>query len=301
MIHSWLTLRDLQYVAAVAKHEHFGQAAKECRISQPSLSAQIKKIEGYLGVALFDRTNRRVTTTAAGRKMANQALLILDEAQKIPGLIGEAASTEFDALKLGVIASLSPYLPFAIGAIKKNFPHTTLSLHEGTTENLVENLKSGLLDAVVAADTVEDGTLKVFPLFFEPFVLAAPPGHEILRREKLRPSDLKASEMVLLDEGHCLRDQILDICPVNRRGNIQAFHATSIATLRHLVASGAGYTLLPQLATKDRALHGLISYMPFDNAKVGRDVVLLCRRHSAGLAHYQFLAKTLASLKLQSS
>ncbi len=298
MITSWLTLRDLQYVAAVAKHEHFARAAKECHISQPSLSTQIKKIEGYLGVLLFERTNRRVKTTSAGRKMADQALIILDEAQKIPSLLGENASSDFKSLKLGVISSLSSYVPYAISDIKKVFPHATLSLHEGTTKGLVEELKSGALDAVVAADTVDEKTLRSFPLFFEAFVLAAPKNHKILSRSKIMPSDLKASDMVLLDEGHCLRDQAIHICPVNKRGSIQPFHANSIETLRHLVASGAGYTLLPQLATKDRVMNNLISYINFENTKIGRDIVLLCRRHSANLTCYQALIKGLARLKL---
>ncbi|MBC7370707.1 MAG: LysR family transcriptional regulator [Bdellovibrionaceae bacterium] len=298
MIHNWLTLRDLQYVIAVAKHEHFGRAAKECHISQPSLSTQIKKIEDYLGVALFERTNRRVSTTSAGRKMAVQALIIMDEAQKIPALLGEENSTQFKTLKLGVIASLSPYVPFAIADVKKAFPKTSLSLHEGTTENLLEDLKSGTLDAVIAADTVDDPTVKVRPLFFEPFLLAAPKGHAILQRAKLKPSDLNASDMVLLEEGHCLREQTVDICPVNRRGNIQSFHANSIETLRHLVASGAGYTLLPELATKDPAMKSLISYVRFENAKVGREIVLLCRRHSAGLPSFQGLHKALSGTKV---
>lgn len=298
MITSWLTLRDLQYVVAVAKHEHFARAAKECHISQPSLSTQIKKIEGYLGVTLFDRTNRVVKTTPAGKKMAQQALIILDEAQKIPGLIGETSSLDFKTLKLGIISSLSPYVPYAISDIKKAFLKTSLSLHEGTTEELIGDLKSGALDAVIAADTVDDNTLKSFPLFFEPFVLAAPKGHEILARSAVKPSDLKASEMVLLKEGHCLRDQAIDICPVNRRGSIQPFHANSIETLLHLVASGAGYTLLPYLAAKEKTMSNLVSYAHFENTKIGRDIILLCRQHSANLTNYQILVKSLVRGKL---
>ena len=225
--------------------------------------------------------------------MADQALIILDEAQKIPAMVQESSSSRFKSLKLGVILSLAPYVPFAISAIKKAFPDVSLSLHQGTTGDLVEDLKSGALDAVIAADTVDESSLTVFELFFEPFVLAAPKDHEILQRTKLKPSDLRASEMVLLDEGHCLRDQTIDICPVNRRGKIQSFHANSIETLKHLVASGAGYTLLPQLATKDRSMSNLISYSSFENSNIGRDVVLLCRQHSANLPGYQALLKAL--------
>lgn len=298
MIINWLTLRDLQYITAVAQHQHFGQAAKECHVSQPSLSQQIKKIEDYLGVTLFERTNRRVSITPAGQKVAAQALIILDEAQKIPALVAETSSAQFESLKLGVISSLMPYVPQAIGEIKKTFPRSNLSLIEGKTEDLVNDLKSGSLDAVVAADTVDERSIKTFQLFFEPFVLAAPKGHAILNKSNIKPSDLKASEMVLLNEGHCLRDQALDICPANRRGHIQPFHANSLETLLHLVASGAGYTLLPKLATQQRPMKNLISYVNFENTKIGRDVVLLCRQHSANLPSYQFLAKALLNTKV---
>ena len=293
MITSWLTLRDLEYVIAVAKHEHFGRAARECQVSQPSLSNQIKKVEGYLGTVLFERTNRRVTTTPAGKKVAEQAAVVLDEARKIPVLLGQTASARFETLKLGVISSLAPLVPYVLGSLKKAFPSSILSLREAKTEELVHELKLGGLDVVVAADTVKDESLTKIPLFFEPFVLAAPKGHPILERRKPRLSDLRASEMVLLDEGHCLRDQSLGFCPANRRGNPKAFHATSIDTLRHLVASGAGYTLLPELAAKESRLESFISYLKFEDDKVGRKVVLLCRGQSGELDPFRRLAKTL--------
>ena len=288
---SWLTLRDLEYVIAVAKHEHFGHAARECHVSQPSLSTQIKKIEGYLGTVLFERTNRRVTTTPAGIKVAEQAAVVLDEARKIPVMLGQTALARFETLKLGVISSLAPLIPYVLGDLKKAFPTSTLVLHEAKTEELVHELKLGGLDAVVAADTVKDESLTKIPLFFEPFVLAAPKGHPILERRKPRLSDLMASEMVLLDEGHCLRDQALQFCPASRRGNPRAFHATSIDTLRNLVASGAGYTLLPGLAAKESRLESLVSYLKFDDDKVGRKIVLLCRGQSGDLDPFRRLAK----------
>ncbi len=293
MISSWLTLRDLEYVVAVAKHEHFGRASKECRVSQPSLSTQIKKIEGYLGASLFERNNRRVATTPAGRKVAEQAALILDEARKIPGLLGRNASPEFEILKLGVIASLSAFIPYTLTGLKNAFPNTPLSLHEGITEELLEKLKTGALDAVIAADTVKDRALRIVPLFFEPFVLAAPKEHPILNHSDLKPVDLRASEMILLEEGHCLRDQALHICSVSRRGNLRSFNATSIETLRHLVASGAGYTLLPRLAAKGRPMGNLISYVDLKWPKIGRTVALFCRKQAADLPVFELLIRAL--------
>lgn len=291
---SWLTLRDLEYVIAVAKHEHFGRAAHECHVSQPSLSTQIKKIEGYLGVTLFERTNRRVKTTSSGKVMAEQATRVLDEARKIPMLLGQAEASRFDMLRLGVIASLAPLVPLMLPGIKKAFPKSALVLREATTQELVRELKAGTLDAIIAADTVKDESLAKTLLFFEPFVLAAPKGHPVLARPKARLSELKASEMVLLDEGHCLRDQALGFCPSGRRGNPREFHATSIETLRHLVASGAGYTMLPGLAVRSSPLGELVTFRKFDGERVGRAVVMLCREQMVEQAVIRRLARVVS-------
>ena len=290
---SWLTLRDLEYVVAAAKHEHFGRAAKECRVSQPSLSTQIKKIEGYLGIILFERNSRRVTTTQAGKKLAEQAVVILDEARKIPGILDQPSASKLASLKLGVIFSASSFIPYFLSDLKKVFRDIPISLREGTTDELVRELKSGALDAVIAADTVNDNSLRSIPLFFEPFVFAAPKGHSILNKPKLKPSDLRASEMVLLEEGHCLRKQALHICPMNRRGNLRSYHANSIETLRHLVASGAGYTLLPKLATKGTPLNSLISYIEFETPQIGREIVILFREQTADQKPFKLLTQTL--------
>jgi len=210
---------------------------------------------------------------------------------KIPFLLGQSDASRFETLKLGVISSLAPLVPYALAELKRAFPDSILTLQEAPTQDLVRELKAGGLDAVVAADTVKDKAVSKIPLFFEPFVLAAPKGHPILSRQKPKLSDLKASEMVLLDEGHCLRDQALSFCPANRRGSLREFHATSVDTLRHLVASGAGYTLLPGLAAKEARLGNLVSYLKFDDDKVGRKVVLLCRGQTASLAPFRRLAQ----------
>lgn len=293
MISNWLTLRDLEYVLAVASHEHFGRAAKECHVSQPSLSAQIKKIESCLGAQLFERTNRRVSVTSVGVKVVEQARVILDEAEKIPDLIGQTNSRELRNLKLGLILSMAPLVPFVLPEIKKAFPSVSLTLHESLTDELIGRLKRGALDAVIAADDVQDPSLKKIPLYFERFVLAAPKGHPILTRSKPRARDLKVSEMVLLEEGHCLREQALHLCAVNRRGNPREFHATNIETLRHLVATGAGYTLLPILATKGNPMSDLISYVSFENEKIGRKIVLYIQNRASVNTLVQSVAEIL--------
>jgi LysR family hydrogen peroxide-inducible transcriptional activator len=275
----WMTLRDLQYLVALADHEHFGKAAEACHVSQPALSAQIGKMEQRLGVQLFERSNRRVAITPAGETAVAHARVVLEEAQKI----GELSSTDrrplSGQLRLGVIATVGPYLmPHLLAPLRKTYPNLDLFLREGLTEHLLAELRTGQLDAVIASDTFEDSSLRSIPLFFEPFQLAVPRGHPLAVKSPVSRRDLNSSDMVLLEDGHCLRDQTLDICPANRRGNIRQFHATSLETLRHLVAAGNGYTLIPELAVNnDKHLKSLIVYRSFDDKRMGRNIILVSR------------------------
>jgi LysR family hydrogen peroxide-inducible transcriptional activator len=276
---SSLTLRDLEYMVAVADQRHFGKAAESCNVSQPALSAQIRKIEDFLGLQLFERSNRTVVITPVGELVARQARVVLEEAQKIATLAQARNQPLSGSLRLGSIATLGPYLmPHLLGAIRKAFPKLELLMKEGFTDNLIADLRTGALDAVLAAPTFNSDGLKVIPLFHEPFLLAAPKGHELASKQPLRVKDLHSEDMVLLEDGHCLRDQAIDVCPSNRRGKFREFHATSLETLRHLVATGFGYSLIPRLAvaSNDR-LKNLIRYRQFEGKPVGREIVLVCR------------------------
>jgi LysR family hydrogen peroxide-inducible transcriptional activator len=250
-------------------------------VSQPSLSNQIKKIEGYLGIELFERNNRRFLVTEAGLKLASQAQVILDEARKIPSLFMQESKSSTRKIKLGVISTLIPLVGYFLPQLKKDFPKSNLLLREGLTENLIEELRSGAIDVVLSARTFKEQGLRVIPLFFEPFVLAAPKNHSILNKKNIKSSDLSASEMVLLEDGHCLRNQALELCPANRRGNIQQYHVASIETLRYLVASGLGYSLLPKMAARNQPMKELIVYREFAQADIGRELVLVCRERYA--------------------
>lgn len=274
-----LTLRDLQYVVAVADHAHFGKAARSCHVSQPALSGQIKKIEDYLGVALFEHGMRGVTTTAVGQAVVHQARIVLEEAEKILSAAKSPADPLVGPFRLGAIATLGPYLlPHLLGPLRKAFPKLELRLREGLTDPLLEELRAGRLDAVLAARTFPEEGLHVLPLFNEPFLLAAPNDHPLGRRPSVKASDLDAADMVLLEDGHCLRDQTLAICPPNRRGHAKELLVTSVETLRHLVASGAGYTLIPLLAVnEDKRLKPLVRYRRVEGKNTGRSVVLVCR------------------------
>ena len=290
---SALSLRDLEYLVAVADHQHFGQAAEACHVSQPALSSQISKVETLLGVKLFERSNRRVLITPDGKRIADQARLVLEEAAKIALLAAPAGEPLCGSLRLGIIATLGPYLmPHLIPRLRKTFPKLQLLLREGLTADLVSDLRSGSLDAVIAAPTFDMEGLNATELFWEPFVLAAPKRHRLTEKSSLQASDLRSDEMILLEDGHCLREQVVDVCPTNRRGNFKEFHATSMETLRHLVAAGFGCTLMPQLAVKSRdSLHRLIQYRNFSGKPVGRKIVLVCRSRFARMKDIETLAE----------
>ncbi len=294
---NWMTLRDLEYLLAVARQLHFGKAAESCHVSQPALSTQVKKIEDMLGFVIFERTNRRVTITERGQKVVSLARVVLEEAQKIAAL-SRAESTEGllkGTFRVGAIATLGPYyIPHFLPVLKKTHPELKLIIREGLTEELLEELKFGELDFVLAAQTFDANGFRVFPLFFEPFLLVVPQKHPLSKKKELTMNDLNVEEMILLEDGHCLRDQALEICPPNRRGNIKQFHATSIETLRHLVASEFGYTLIPAMAATN-TLKGMLRYRSFGGSRIGREIVAVCRERFSAVREMETLAEFLRS------
>lgn len=274
-----LSLRDLEYVVAVAEHGHFGRAAGACAVSQPALSTQIKKVEEVLAVRLFERTRRGVLVTPIGGEIVAQARAVLQGVRQLSEIAAGRQEPLVGPFRLGVIATLGPYLlPHLLGPLRRRFPRLELFLREGLTQALLQELRSGALDAVLAATPVADPALAVEPLFDEPFFLALPAGHALDRKRSLATADLRADEMVLLEEGHCLRDQALALCP-GERGRRPRLQATGLETLRHLVAMGAGYSLIPSLAaTQD--LGGLLRYRRLGRPSPGRTIALVWRRQS---------------------
>jgi LysR family hydrogen peroxide-inducible transcriptional activator len=262
-------------------------------VSQPALSVQIKKMEDLLGVSLFERSNRSVVLTEVGHRIVAQAKVVLEEAAKLGAISQGAHGPLSRTLKLGAIATLGPYyIPFLLGPLKKAYPEAKLLIREGLTDELLHQLRAGTLDAVLASPPFEREGLQVIPLFVEPFVLAAPKGHVLSRKDAVRTADLKASEMVLLEDGHCLKDQTLRLCTLGRRGSVQEFQATSLETLKHLVAEGLGYTLVPLLAAKsDPKLDQLIEYRAFSGKGIGRTISLVCRARYSGMSDIDALAQ----------
>lgn len=289
---SWMTIRDLEYLSAVAEYLHFGKAAAAVHVSQPTLSTQIRKTEELLEATLFERTRRQVTITPVGEVVIRQVRAVLREAEKICDFAAERRVPFYGKLRIGAIATLGPYfLPHLLPFLKKEYPRVELFLKEDLTDVLLADLKSGTLDLVLASWTFTDESLQIFPLFREPFQLAFPKNHALAKKSEILPRDLRPSEMVLLEDGHCLRDEVVNVCPANRRGNLLSFQATSLETVRHLVAAGMGYTLMPQLSlTGVNQLDELIRYRKIAGHSAGRKIVLVCRKSYEGKDIHAFLS-----------
>jgi LysR family hydrogen peroxide-inducible transcriptional activator len=251
-----MTLQELRYFVAVAETGHFARAAERCHVSQPTLSTQLKKLEGYLGVKLFDRSLRRVTPTPVGREILRAARAIVEEAERIRALARDQGKGTIESLRLGAIATVSPYyLPHAIGVLRRAFPGLKLLLREGLTAGLLGELGSGALDAALVALPVEADALEIEPLFEEPFVAALPRGHPLAAKRTLDPGDLAGAGVLLLEEGHCLREQALEVCGAAGAAS-EELKATSLETLAHMVAGGVACTLLPMLAAGPQGVRG---------------------------------------------
>jgi LysR family hydrogen peroxide-inducible transcriptional activator len=246
-----IKLRDLHYLVAVADTRHFGRAAAACHVSQPTLSAQLKKLEQYLGVQLIERGTRRASMTTAGERIVARARAMLEASDDIVEIAKSFADPLAGRLRLALLPTIGPYLlPRVTPRLRKALPRLELMLYEYQTATLLARLRAGEIDAGILALPVDLDGLDVMPLYDEPFVLAAPSTHRLAKSGPLRTADLAGEAVLLLEDGHCLRDQALDVC--NRVGmhEKQDFRATSLETLRQMVASGVGVTLLPELATR---------------------------------------------------
>jgi len=245
-----MNLRDLRYLVALADTRHFGHAAAKSHVSQPTLSAQIKKLEDYLGVQLVERQPRNVALTDIGERIVARARHLVQDADDIVDLARESRDPLAGILRVAFIPTLGPYLlPLATPRIRRQLPRLQLMLYEYQTGPLLERLRSGELDLGVLALGVDLAGLEVEPLCDEAFTLALPAGHRLAKKASVRTDDLAGETLLLLEDGHCLRDQALDVCSRVDVRESQDFRATSLETLRQMVAAGLGITLLPELAT----------------------------------------------------
>jgi LysR family hydrogen peroxide-inducible transcriptional activator len=246
-----LKLKDLRYLVAVADARHFGRAAAKCFVSQPTLSAQLRKLEQYLGVQLIERRPRRVTLTAAGEEIAQRARSMLESGDAIV----TAALTRRDPLagqlKVALLPTIGPYLlPQVALKIRKALPRLELMLYEYQTGPMLERLHHGEIDVGILALPVHGVGLVTRELYAEPFVAAVPANHRLASRVRVHAEDLQGETLLLLEDGHCLRDQALAICSRSGVHEKQDFRATSLETLRQMVVTGVGVTLLPELASQ---------------------------------------------------
>lgn len=273
-----LSLRELEYLVAVSEHGHFGRAAEACHVSQPSLSAGIRKVEDLLGFRVFERTSRSVLLTRRGAvavDRARQALAAAEHFLSTAPASGDPLSGRF---VIGAIATIGPYLfRHVLAPLRREHPHLNLVIEEGLTSHLIDRLREGAMDAVILSPPVADEGLVIEPCYRERFHLAEAAGVSS-PAGPTGPANLAALDMqraVLLEEGHCLRDQTLSIC--SAAGIRPRQTAMSLETLKAIVAAGTGFSLIPETATED-TLDGLIRYRPFSDPRIGRTVALAWRR-----------------------
>ncbi|WP_448244344.1 LysR substrate-binding domain-containing protein [Pseudoxanthomonas mexicana] len=293
-----MNLRDLKYLVALADHKHFGRAAAACYVSQPTLSTQIKKLEDELGVPLVERAPRKVMLTPAGRDAAERARRIVAEVEQMKEAARRSQDPEAGTVRLGMFPTLGPYLlPHVVPRIRARFPHLELLLVEEKSDVLLSRLREGKLDAGLLALPVADDQLHTEFLFEEPFVLAVPESHPLAQRGSLTLAELSHQQLLLLEDGHCLREQALDVCRLSGANEKSEFRATSLETLRQMVAADVGITLLPTLAVKPPVARSPnIHLLGFSDSHPSRRIAMVWRKSSAMSGFLQVFAQVFREL-----
>jgi LysR family transcriptional regulator, hydrogen peroxide-inducible genes activator len=297
-----MTLTELKYIVAVARDKHFGRAAEACHVSQPTLSVAIKKLEEELDLKIFERSTGEVSLTPLGEAVVRQAQAVLEQAAQIKEIAKRGKDPLAGALRLGLIYTIAPYLlPALVRQVMLRTPQMPLILQENFTVKLLEQLRSGEIDCAVLAEPFPDAGLAIAPLYDEPFFVAVPAQHPLAQRQSVSAQEVKQETLLLLGNGHCFRDHVLQVCPEFARfasqsdGLVHNFEGSSLDTIQHMVAAGMGITLVPALsvpheATKPRppSADSPVRYLPFqpngdgdgdgDIAAPSRRVVLAWRR-----------------------
>jgi len=277
-----MNLRALKYLVKLAELQHFSRAAEACFVSQPTLSTQIRKLEDELGVQLVERAPRNIQLTPVGREIAARARHVLRDIEQIKSTARRSIDPEKGTLRLGIFPTLAPYLlPHVVPGIRERFPDLKLQLAEEKTADILRLLEDGDLDAGLLALPLDDDSLAMEILFEEPFVMAMPGSHPLAERTSIELDDLVDAELLLLEDGHCLRDQALEVCALAGARERVDFHATSMETLRQMVAANVGVTLMPVLAVQPPiAVTANIELRPFREPAPSRTIALVWRRSS---------------------
>ena len=302
-----MTLTELKYIVAVAREKHFGHAAEACFVAQPTLSVAIKKLEDELGVTIFERGGSEVSVTPIGAQIVAQAERVLEQTAAIKEIAKQNKDPLAGSLRLGVIYTIAPYLlPPLVKTMIELVPQMPLVLQENFTVRLIELLRQGELDAAIMALPFADQGLMMLPLYDEPFVVALPKSHPWASRESIDAQELKSETMLLLGNGHCFRDQVLEVCPEMSRlstsgdGIARTFEGSSLETIRHMVASGIGITVLPSASVPDmHAQDGMLRYVPFTDPVPSRRVVIAWRKSFTRVAAIEAIRDAILSCELQ--
>ena len=283
-----MTLTELRYIVAVARERHFGRAAEACFVSQPTLSVAIKKLEDELDCKIFERGSSEVSVTPLGEEIVRQAQSVIEQAAAIKEIAKRGKDPLAGPLRLGIIYTIGPYLlPELVRHAIERVPQMPLMLQENFTVKLLDMLRTGELDAAILAEPFPDTGLAVAPLYDEPFMVAAPATHPLARRAAVSAEELKQETMLLLGNGHCFRDHVLEVCPEFARfssdaeGIRKSFEGSSLETIKHMVASGMGVTVVPQLSLPEASqapANPHLRYIPFSDPVPTRRVVLVWRR-----------------------
>ncbi|MFZ6649041.1 LysR substrate-binding domain-containing protein [Undibacterium sp. TJN25] len=301
-----MTLTELKYIVAVARQKHFGHAAEACFVAQPTLSVAIKKLEDELGVTIFERGGLEVSMTPLGAQIVAQAERVLEQTAAIKEIAKQNKDPLAGPFRLGVIYTVGPYLlPTLVKSMIERVPQMPLVLQENFTVKLMELLRQGELDAAIMALPLPDQGLMVQPLYDEPFVVALPKDHAWAERENVSAEELKSETMLLLGNGHCFRDQVLEVCPEMSRfstagdGIARTFEGSSLETIRHMVASGIGITVLPIASVPDMgAKDGMLRYLPFSSPAPDRRVVIAWRKSFTRQAAIEAIRQAVMSCDL---
>lgn len=279
-----MTLTELRYIVAVARERHFGRAAEACFVSQPTLSVAIKKLEEELDCKIFERGGSEVSVTPVGEEIVRQAQQVIEQAQGIKEIAKRGKDPLAGPLRVGVIYTIGPYLlPDLVRQAIDRTPQMPLMLQENFTARLLEMLRTGELDCAIMAEPFPDAGLAVAPLYDEPFVIAVPSKHPLARRDRIPAEELKRETMLLLGTGHCFRDHVLEVCPEHARfssdaeGIRKSFEGSSLETIKYMVASGMGITVVPQLSVPAEPQPHVV-YIRFADPVPTRRVVLAWRR-----------------------
>jgi LysR family transcriptional regulator, hydrogen peroxide-inducible genes activator len=301
-----MTLTELKYIVAVAREKHFGHAAEACFVAQPTLSVAIKKLEDELGVIIFERGGTEISTTPLGAQIVAQAERVLEQTAAIKEIAKQNKDPLAGPFRLGIIYTIAPYLlPSLVKTMIDTVPQMPLVLQENFTVRLIELLRQGELDAAIMALPFASHGLMVQPLYDEPFVVALPRHHPWAERDSISSEDLKSETMLLLGNGHCFRDQVLEVCPEMSRfstsgdGIARTFEGSSLETIRHMVASGIGITVLPRASVPDMNLKdGMLRYVPFSEPVPSRRVAIAWRKSFTRHAAIEAVRKAILSCDL---